>query len=113
MTSAHRTPFVLLALFAAVLVAGCEGKPASEPAKGPAGEPAKNTPKDPLTEAKEGIAAGTAVMVDVRSQEERNAGHLDGAIFLPITKIKEKAGQEGFPEWAAGKIPKGKVIYLH
>ena len=117
MVFTRHTLFALPALLAAVLIAGCEGKaapePAPKPAPGPEGTLPKTAPKDPLTVAKESITAGTAVMVDVRSQDERDAGYLDGSIFLPITQIKEEAGKEGFSEWAAGKLPKGKVVYLH
>ena len=113
MSSARRTPFVFSAFLAACLVAGCEGKPAPDNTQVPERALAKDTPKDPLAEAKDSIAAGNAVMVDVRSQEERDAGYLNGSIFLPITQIKENAGKEGFSEWAAERIPKGKVVYLH
>ena len=102
--STRHTPLVLFALLAPVFIAGCSENSPPEPKVGP---------KGPLAEANELISAGTAVMVDVRSQEERDAGHLEGSIFLPITQIKEAAGNEGFGDWAAGKIPKGKIVYLH
>ena len=109
----RRTPSALLAVLTAFLFTGCEGKPDSERTKRTPVEDTKDIPKDPLAEARQNIASGTAVMVDVRSQQERDAGHLDGSIFLPITQIKERAGKEGFSEWAAGKLPKGKIVYIH
>ena len=113
MLIARRTPPYLLAVLATFLLAGCDGKSHPEPAQQSPVEATKDTPEDPLAEARQNIAAGTAVMVDVRSRGERDAGHLDGSIFLPITQIKEMAGKEEFSEWAAGKIPKGKIIYIH
>ena len=110
MSSTGRIASVLLA---AVLLAGCNAKSDPEPGKGDPKASPKDVPKDPLAEAKELLAAGTAVMIDVRSQGERDGGHLDGSIFLPITQIKEASGKKGFSEWTAGKIPKGKIVYLH
>ena len=113
MLNFRRTPCVLLVVLATFFFSGCSGKPVPEPAKQSSVEATNDTPKNPLAEARMSIAAGTAVMVDVRSQEERDAGHLDGSIYLPITQIKEKAEKEEFSEWVAGKLPKGKIIYFH
>ncbi len=55
------------------------------------------------------IDNGSAVMLDVRSQEEWDAGHLDKAIFIPITQIKllkpDATGVDG--------LPKAKIVYCH
>ena len=110
-----------------LLLSGCKGEEVPAPVAKPVPAPVKEsapTPeaapvpvaapaKDPLAEAKKGLADGSAVMVDVRSQGEWDAGHLEGAIFLPITEIQEKSRREGFAEWIATKIPKDKIVYTH
>jgi len=55
------------------------------------------------------IAAGKAVMLDVRSQEEREEGYLAGSIFIPITDIKTLP--EGTTELDG--LDKSKIIYCH
>lgn len=55
------------------------------------------------------LAQGKAVMLDVRSQEEWNTGHLKGAVFIPITELKSLS-----PD--ATDVPnldKSKIIYCH
>lgn len=37
----------------------------------------------------ENVAKGKAVLVDVRSQEEWNKGHIEGSIFLPVTSLQK------------------------
>ena len=105
MSNAHRNSFVLIAVMA-LLAASCSEKSAPKPDKNPQGESTKETPKEPLAEAQDLIAAGKAVMIDVRSQGERDAGHLEGSIYLPITEIQEKAGQDGF---AQCRLPSGDL----
>ena len=88
-----------------ILLSGCETK-----------ETPKSDPKPvegPLAKARKTIADGEAVILDVRSRQEWDAGHLEGAIFLPITEIQARAGKEGFFEWISSKIPKEKVVYAH
>ena len=50
----------------------------------------------PDAAAVKALAAGGAVLVDVRSEEEWKAGHARGAVFLPWRDV---------PEQAAGKLP--------
>lgn len=62
-----------------------------------------------LTVAKEQISAGKAVLVDVREQNEWDAGHVEGAILLPLSILKSLSD----PTPISQAIPKDKVIYAH
>lgn len=44
---------------------------------------------DSLEIAKTNVASGAAVLVDVRSQQEWNRGHLEGSIFVPVTSLQK------------------------
>jgi rhodanese-related sulfurtransferase/quercetin dioxygenase-like cupin family protein len=44
--------------------------------------------EDSLEVVEKNIASGAAVLVDVRSQQEWNQGHLAGSIFLPVTSLQ-------------------------
>lgn len=63
--------------------------------------------EDSLEIVKENISKNKAVLVDVRSQEEWNKGHLEGAIFLPVTSL----GKTVDAEELAKALPKKKVLY--
>ena len=55
------------------------------------------------------IKEGKAVMLDVRSQEERDAGYLKDSIFIPITEIKAlPAGATELRD-----LDKTKIVYCH
>ena len=71
-------------------------------------EPLTHT-KDSLATVKENVKAGKAVIVDVREQEEWDAGHLKGAILMPQSKLKVEAEAAEL----AKKLDKSKVIYTH
>jgi phage shock protein E len=55
------------------------------------------------------VAAKKAVLVDVRSEEEWNEGHLEGAIFVPVMSLLS----EGDPKKLAEILPKDKVLYSY
>jgi rhodanese-related sulfurtransferase len=63
--------------------------------------------KDSLAIIKKNVAAGTAVLVDVRSEQEWNRGHLKGSIFVPVTTLRKG----GDPKKLAKVLPKNKVLY--
>ena len=65
--------------------------------------------KDTLDTVKENLKAGKAVLVDVREQDEWNAGHLAGAIHLPTTQLENKAKIAELVK----KLDKDKIIYTH
>lgn len=52
---------------------------------------------DSLEVVEKNIASGAAVLVDVRSQQEWNQGHLAGSIFLPVTSLQK-------PNFDAAKV---------
>lgn len=64
---------------------------------------------DSLDTVKRNVAAQKAVIVDCRSLEEWNGGHLDGAILLPLLDLEEGLS----PEEIRKKLPEGKIIYTH
>ena len=65
--------------------------------------------KDTLKVVKENIEAKKAVLVDVREKSEWDKGHIEGAIFLPLSELQ--AGVE--PKSLAEKLPKGMIVYTH
>src|SRR5215475_6374044 len=62
--------------------------------------------KDSLEVVKQNLAAGKAVLVDVRSEEEWKKGTIDGSIFVPITSLRKS----GDPKALAEKLPKKKIL---
>lgn len=69
---------------------------------------AADTPEEPLSQVKTNVESGKAVLVDVRQQREWDAGHVEGAILLPLGSIEDGLNPE-----EAAKLPKEKVVYLH
>ena len=71
-------------------------------------EPLKHTEDTPAT-VKANVDAGKALIVDVREQEEWDAGHLKAAILIPKSKLDDDALVANLLK----KLPKDKVIYTH
>jgi len=65
--------------------------------------------KDSLQTVKENLQAGKAVIVDVREQNEWDAGHLKTAVLIPQSKLKVESQ---LPELLK-TLPKDKIIYTH
>lgn len=65
--------------------------------------------KDSLETIKANVAAKKAVLVDVRSEEEWNDGHVEGAIFVPIHSLRKG----GDPKALAKALPKDKTLYTY
>jgi len=63
--------------------------------------------KDSLDVIKKNVAAEKAVLVDVRSEQEWNKGHLEGSIFVPVTSLRKG----GDPKKLAKILPKNKILY--
>jgi hypothetical protein len=81
-------------------------------AQPPAAEPAvQQAPADPLAaarritaaEAKEALAKGEAVLVDVRAKESYDIEHAQGAISLPLSDIPTRSSE----------LPKDKLIVTY
>lgn len=64
---------------------------------------------DSLSEVAENVAAKAAVLVDVRSEEEWNDGHVRGAVFLPVTTLCEGCDAATL----AKQLPAGKILYTY
>lgn len=66
--------------------------------------------EDSLEIVKRNVDKEKAVLVDVRSVEEWNEGHLEGSTFLPVTSLRKHSLD---PKQLAKKLPKNKkkIIY--
>jgi len=64
--------------------------------------------KDSLEVVKKNVAGKKAVLVDVRSQEEWDQGHIEGSIFLPVTSLRKHSFD---PKTLAKTLPKKKIVY--
>jgi rhodanese-related sulfurtransferase len=64
--------------------------------------------KDSLATIKQNIEDEKAVLVDVRDKDEWEAGHIEGAIFLPLASIEDGLSQDELKS-----LPKDKVLYVH
>ncbi len=63
---------------------------------------------DSLARVKENITKKKAVLVDVRSKDEWDKGHVAGAIFLPINTLEELPAEK-----VAKILPKDRILYTH
>jgi len=61
---------------------------ASAQAPGPA-----TPPRLEIAECLKRVAAGTAIVIDVRSAEAYAAGHVAGALSVPLDTVAAKAGE--------------------
>jgi rhodanese-related sulfurtransferase len=64
--------------------------------------------KESFAQVKEHVDQQRAVMVDVREQQEWDAGHVDGAIFLPLSAVSD-----GLTPAELSRLPKSKVLYTY
>jgi rhodanese-related sulfurtransferase len=81
--------------------------PADNPRKASARATIEFT-EDTLEIVKRNVADENAVLVDVRSQEEWNRGHIEGSIFVPVTSLQKHSFD---PEKIAKTLPKDKTLY--
>ncbi|MBI1917374.1 MAG: rhodanese-like domain-containing protein [Planctomycetes bacterium] len=65
--------------------------------------------KDSLATVKKKLDDKKAVLVDVREENEWDAGHVRGVIFLPLSKLTSDIDAKEL----AKVLPKDKVIYTH
>jgi rhodanese-related sulfurtransferase len=80
----------------------------------PVSRPSIAFTKNSLKAVKMNMAAGKAVLVDVRSKEEWEKRHLEGSIFLPVTSLRKhsldvKAVAKTLPKKEEKKEP--KILY--
>jgi rhodanese-related sulfurtransferase len=65
--------------------------------------------KEPLSEVQKSLSENKAVLVDVREEDEWKEGHVEGAVFLPLSALKNGVDSKKLE----AQIPKGKIIYTH
>ena len=65
--------------------------------------------QDSLEKVRELVAAKKAVLIDVREKIEWDAGHIDGARLVPMSKLKGKLTNEQLREL----LPADKIVYLY
>jgi rhodanese-related sulfurtransferase len=70
--------------------------------------PSAEFSKDSLETVQKNVAGEKAVLVDVRSKEEWDKGHLEGSIFLPVTSLRKHSFDA---KKVAKTLPKKKIIY--
>jgi rhodanese-related sulfurtransferase len=63
--------------------------------------------KDSLETIKKNVETGKAVLVDVRSEQEWNRGHIAGSLFVPVTSLRKG----GDPKKLAKILPRDKILY--
>jgi rhodanese-related sulfurtransferase len=74
-------------------------------------EPAEFT-RDSLEQVKAAMAKKDAVLVDVREEREWNEGHIDGALLVPLSWLREESKSDTFGKRLGEKLPK-KILYIH
>ena len=62
---------------------------------------------DTLEVVRQNCGKDKAVLVDVRSQEEWDEGHLQDSLFLPVAAIRK--GE--YPEELRKQLPEKKILY--
>jgi rhodanese-related sulfurtransferase len=65
--------------------------------------------KDSLKTVLKNVTEEKAVLVDVREKKEWKAGHVDGAIFLPLSELKRGVSAELLAEL----LPDDRILYTH
>ncbi len=74
--------------------------------------PPKHT-KDSLELIQKRLATKEAILIDVREQDEWEDGHLQSALFLPLSKLEDGEDKKDFAAEVAGQLSKDKIIYCH
>jgi rhodanese-related sulfurtransferase len=64
---------------------------------------------DPLPTVQENVATHKAVIVDVREAGEWKDGHIEGAISLPLSSLKQGVDAKALEQ----QLPKDKIVYTH
>ena len=109
--------YILLIL--GFLLAGCgageetttETADSNETESNPSSPP-KHT-KDSLDLIQKRLANKEAILIDVREQDEWDNGHLQSALFMPLSKLEDGEDKEGFAAEIAVQFSKDKIIYCH
>jgi 3-mercaptopyruvate sulfurtransferase SseA len=73
------------------------------PAATPAAPTQETARRISVAEARQALAKGEAVLVDVRPKESYDASHAQGAISLPLSDLGSRAGE----------LPKDKLVITY
>lgn len=65
--------------------------------------------KDSLQTVKKNVEEKKALLVDVREQTEWDEGHISGAVFLPLSELRNGIDAASLQK----KLPKDRIIYTH
>ncbi len=91
---------MICVLIAGIMMAGCTAQPGQTPPSGvpeepvqPAAEEKAPYVKITAEEAKKIMDEQPAVVVDVRTQEEYEEGHIKDAVLIPVDTIEKEAGK--------------------
>ena len=76
---------------------------AAAPAATPAAPTQETARRISADEARQALAKGKAVLVDVRPKEAYDASHAEGAVSLPLSDLGSRAGE----------LPKDKLIITY
>jgi hypothetical protein len=76
---------------------------AAAPAATPPAATQETAPRIPAAEARQALAKGEAVLVDVRNKEAYEASHAQGALSIPLSEIGSRAGE----------LPKNKLVITY
>lgn len=96
-TSIMRVPFIKLIVICS-LIASIYGR-----------VHAAEVSDDPLSTVQENITTHKAVLVDVREPKEWKEGHVEGAISLPLSSLKQGIDANTLEK----EVPKDKIVYTH
>jgi phage shock protein E len=69
--------------------------------------------KDALDKVKHAVDDKQAVLLDVREQKEWDAGHVRGAVLVPVGDLAKKSKDPAFLAELEKRIPKDKTVYCH
>ena len=65
--------------------------------------------RDPLGDVRRSVEEKKSVLVDVREADEWDAGHLQGAVLLPLSRVRRGLDADEL----ARLLPNQRPIYLH
>jgi rhodanese-related sulfurtransferase len=65
--------------------------------------------KDSLKDVQSNVEKKKAVLVDVRENKEWTAGHIEGAVPLPLSELKRGTDRE----MLAARLPTTTILYTH
>lgn len=83
--------FVVPLLMVSILIVGCREDSASNTVIAPNLSDNSKSPTESLAEANE--SSSEEIIIDCRSQEEWDSGHLEQAILIPHTKIADQIAE--------------------